>query len=193
MQMYDAIIVLANLMDQDGNLNGETLARLSKARDLMNTCGAALIVPCGWAYRDDSDICIADAMANHAELVMGIPKTKIIAEKTSRDTVGDAVFTKRNLATPGNWQNVIVVTSAYHAERTREVFSFVYGREIEVVSAASEDTQELRVSERKSIGAFRATFSGVLPGDNTAILVRLMVRHPFYNGQVYPPIPSIGH
>jgi uncharacterized SAM-binding protein YcdF (DUF218 family) len=186
--MHDAILVLANLMDPDGNLNSETLDRLSKALDLLKLGEASLVVPCGWAYRDDSDICIADAMATHAELVMGIPKSKIISETASRDTVGDAIFTKRNLANPRNWKSVIVVTSAYHADRTREIFSFVYGRAIDVVSAASDDTPSLRASERKSSEAFRATFSGVMPGDDAAIFERLTSRHPFYNGEVYPPL-----
>jgi len=186
--MQDAIIVLANLMDAGGNLNGETKARLLKAVDLLKAGKAVQIVPCGWAYRDDSDICIADAMAFHAEFVMGIPKSKIVTENTSRDTVGDAVFTKRNLANPRNWKNVTVVTSAYHADRTREIFSFVYGRTIEVVEAESNDTASLRASEAKSTKAFRATFSGVVHGDDTAIFDRLRHSHPFYNGEVYPPL-----
>lgn len=188
MPMYDAIIVLANLMDPSGHLNDETLARLSTAVDLLEAGQAPLLVPCGWAYRDDSDICIADAMATHAQIVMGIPKSKIITETTSRDTVGDAVFTKRNLANPRNWQSVIVVTSAYHAGRAQEIFSFVYGQPINVVSAASDDTPALRASEAKSSAAFRATFSGVMPGDDAAIFGRLKSDHPFYNGEVYPAL-----
>lgn len=186
--MHDAIIVLANLMDASGNPNGETLARLSTAVDLLEAGKAPLIVPCGWAYRDDSDICIADAMAKHAELVMNIPRSRIITETTSRDTVGDAVFTKRNLSNPRHWQSVIVVTSAYHAERAREIFSFVYDRAIEVVSAVSDDTALLRAAEAESSEAFRATFLGVMPGDDGAIFERMNTRHPFYNGEVYPPL-----
>lgn len=186
--MHDAIIVLANLMDPSGNLNGETLARLSTAAGLLEAGEASLIVPCGWAYRDDSDICIADAMAKHAESVFGIPKSKIVTQTTSRDTVGDAIFTKRNLSNRRNWQSVIVVTSAYHVARTQEIFSFVYGRTIEVVSAASDDTPALRASEAKSSAVFRATFSGVMSGDDAAIFERLKSSHPFYNGEVYPSV-----
>jgi hypothetical protein len=119
---------------------------------------------------------------------MGIPKSKIISETTSRDTVGDAVFTKRNLANPRNWQSIIVVTSAYHTDRTREIFSFIYGRPIDVVSAASDDTLSLRASEAKSSEVFRGTFSGVMPGDDAAIFDRLTSSHPFYNGKVYPQL-----
>jgi uncharacterized SAM-binding protein YcdF (DUF218 family) len=186
--MQDAIIVLANLMDAGGNLNSETKARLLKAVELLKVRKAAQIVPCGWAYRDDSDICIADAMAFHAESVMGIPKSQIVTETTSRDTVGDAVFTKRNLANPRNWKSITVVTSAYHADRTREIFSFIYGRTVEVVEAGSDDTASLRASESKSTKAFRTTFSGVMHGDDTAIFDRLRHSHPFYNGEIYPQI-----
>lgn len=188
--MYDAIIVLANLMNSRGVLNAETLARLSKATDILRADKAPLIVPCGWAYRDDSDICIADAMATHAQSAMGIPSHKIITETASRDTVGDAVFTKRNLASPLEWHRIIVVTSAYHAARTQEIFSFVYGQPIEVVSAKSADTPSLRASEAKSIEAFKTTFSGVDPGDDNAIFDRLVERHPFYNGNIHPAIPK---
>ncbi len=186
--MYDAIIVLANLMDPTGKLNDETLARLTKATDLLKAGSAPVIVPCGWAYRNDSEICIADAMATHAKDAMGIEKSKIIVETTSRDTVGDAIFTKRNLANLRNWKSVVVVTSAYHAERSQEIFSFVYGQPIEVVSAVSPDTPALRASEETSIEAFRATFSGVDAGDDAAIFERLTSRHPFYNGEIYPRI-----
>lgn len=188
--MYDAIIVLANLMDPAGRLNDETCARLTKAGDLLRTHDAPLIVPCGWAYRDDSDICIADAMAAHAVRDMAIPESKILTETASRDTVGDAVFTKRNLANPIGWQRIVVVTSAYHSVRAREIFSFVYGQPIKVVAAASAETPALAASEEKSIQAFRATFASIDPGDDDAIFERLTARHPFYNGEIYPKVSS---
>jgi len=186
--MRDAIIVLAHLMDEFGNLNNETRSRLSTAYDLLMTGEAPFIVPCGWAYREDSNICIADAMATHAERIMGIPEGMIITETASRDTVGDAVFTKRNLANPRNWRNIVVVTSAYHAERTREIFSFVYGWPVPVVPAPSDDTPESRAAEARSVAAFRRTFAGISPGDDAAIFERLATRHPFYNGDVYPAL-----
>ena len=57
----DAIIVLANKMDQNGLLNSESMARAKKAVEIFNERGISNIVTCGWAYRDDSDIKIADA------------------------------------------------------------------------------------------------------------------------------------
>src|SRR5882762_626549 len=107
---YDAVIVLANLMDRQGNLNDESRARMDCAVRFIKDGEALLLIPCGWAYRDDCDICIADAMRRYAVQEHQIAASAIIAEPTPRDTVGDAVFSKRNLAVPLGWSSVLVVT-----------------------------------------------------------------------------------
>lgn len=150
---------------------------------------APILVTCGWPYRPDSNLAIADVMREYA-ISRGVTSTAVIADTDSRDTVGDAVFTKRNLAVPRSWTNILVVTSAYHADRTKEVFSFIYGsnHKVDVRGAPSEDTDELRTNEQKSLQAFRSTFEGILPGDDEAIFERLRDRHPFYNGATYPRV-----
>jgi vancomycin permeability regulator SanA len=187
--MPEAIIVLANLMDSSGKLNDESTARITFACELLQENEGALLIPCGWAYRDDSDICIADAMKSFAVRSLGIPGDFIFPVRASRDTVGDAVFTKRHFANPHGWTDIVVVTSAYHAERTKQIFSFVYGWPIIVFAAPSPDTVVLRAAEARSSRAFRTTFDGIKAGDDEGIWERLRTRHPFYNGEVYPVIP----
>lgn len=187
---YDAVVVLANLMDADGTLNDETRARVDLGIEAMKTARAPLLVMCGWAYRDDSDICIADAMRRYAIEYANLDASRIIAETTSRDTVGDAVFTRRNLATTFGGPRILVSTSRYHAARTLEIFAFVYGPtfHIDVVGAGAPPSAEQLTSEARSLDAFRTTFSGVAAGDADAIFERLRERHPFYNGDVYPRV-----
>jgi hypothetical protein len=187
---YDAVIVLANLMDADGNLNDETRARVDAAIEVIETGQAPLLVTCGWAYRDDSDIRIADAMRRYAVERRHIDASRVVAETTSRDTVGDAVFTRRNLSATFGGPRILVATSRYHAARTLEIFTFVYGSSfhIDVVGAGDPATAAQLASEARSLDAFRATFSGVTRGDTDAIFERLRERHPFYNGDVYPKV-----
>ncbi|MBN3765115.1 YdcF family protein [Burkholderia sp. Ac-20365] len=187
---YDAVVVLANLMDADGTLNDETRARVDLGIEAMKTASAPLLVMCGWAYRDDSDICIADAMRRYALEYTQLDASRVIAETTSRDTVGDAVFTRRNLAATFDGPRILVATSAYHAARTLEIFTFVYGPSfhIDVAGAGDPPTAAQLASEARSLDAFRATFSGVASGDGDAIFERLRERHPFYNGDVYPRV-----
>jgi uncharacterized SAM-binding protein YcdF (DUF218 family) len=177
-------------MDADGNLNDETSARVDAGIEVVESGQAPLLVTCGWAYRDDSDICIADAMHRYAVDRRHVDASRVIAETTSRDTVGDAVFTRRNLAARFGGSRVLVVTSRYHAARTLEIFTFVYGSSfhIDVVGAGDPATAAQLASEARSLDAFRATFSGVRPGDTDAIFERLRERHPFYNGDVYPKV-----
>ncbi|MGF6569909.1 vancomycin permeability regulator SanA [Paraburkholderia sp. GAS333] len=185
---YDAVIVLANLMDAEGNLNDETRARIDVAIEAIETGQAPLLVMCGWDYRDDSDICIADAMRSYAIEHRNVDASRVIVEIASRDTVGDAVFTRRNLAATFGGPRILVATSHYHAARTLEIFTFVYGPSfhIEITGAGDSATASQLTSEARSLDAFRTTFAGVKPGDTDAIFERLRERHPFYNGDVYP-------
>lgn len=189
---YDAIVVLANLMDEHGVLNDETRARVDLAVDALKNARAPLLVTCGWAYRADSALCIADAMRQYAISARKVEDAAIITETNSRDTVGDAVFTKLNLAIPRAWTKLLVVTSGYHAERSRAIFSFVYGSSIsiEAIGADGLDDEQLRSSEQASMQAFVNTFEGISAGDDVNIFARLRERHPFYNGQVHPKIPD---
>ncbi|MFJ9450884.1 YdcF family protein [Herbaspirillum sp. NPDC101397] len=189
---FDATIVLANLMDQYGVLNDETRSRLEKGCLTITERRSPVLITCGWNYRPDSVICIADAMRTHAVEKLNLSGDKILTEKTSRDTVGDAVFTKKNFALPQNWRRILVVTSAYHASRTQQIFEFIYGGQykIQTLSAPSEMNEKLKLSEAASLSAFMDTFHGVSPGDDAGIFDRLVTAHPFYNGQIYSKIDT---
>lgn len=186
----DAVIVLANHMDENGLLNSESKARANKAVQIFNEYEISYIVTCGWNYRNDSEIKIADAFKSYIVNSLGVNPSKVITELNSRDTVGDAYFTKINIALSLNWKNLCVVTSDYHVNRTQEIFSFIYGNDfsVEVYGASVVHDISILSNELASTYAFRDTFLGVANGNNTEILKRLRDRHPFYNGQVYSKI-----
>jgi len=188
--MGDVVILLANLMDADGRLNEESARRAAKAADVFHESQAKAIVTCGWEYRQDSAIAIADAFKRHLMHYHAIRQDQIIVESNSRDTVGDAYFTKVNIVVPAVWKRMAVVTSDYHVSRTHDIFDFVYGDgfQIEVIGAAVGMTSEAAESEQRSLEAFRSTFAGVPRGDSAAILDRLRSHHPFYNGKLYARI-----
>jgi len=186
----DAVIVLANQMDKKGLLNFESIARANKAVELFNELKIPNIVTCGWAYRKDSEIKIADAFKAYIVNSLGVNSNKVIAELNSRDTVGDAYFTKINLALILNWRKLCVVTSDYHVARTQEIFNFIYGNNflVEVFGASIIHDNSILNRELASTEAFRKTFSGISMGDDIRILECLRERHPYYNGQVYSRI-----
>ena len=187
---YDAIIVLANLMSKAGILNKESIARAKMAFDYHKKMNILYIVTCGWPYRSDSYIAIGTAFKNYLVENLGANPNKIITEINSRDTVGDAFFTKKNIAIPFNWKNICVITSSYHVDRTQEIFNFIYGDNfiIDVYGTNIDCGEKILNSEKKSLQAFRETFHGVNAGDDVEIYNKLRERHPFYNGEIYNKI-----
>ena len=64
------------------------------------------------------------------------PEDQIIAEDESRDTIGNAWFTKTRIVAPRNWGSLTLVTADYHMQRALWVFRKVYGPECNVRPAA---------------------------------------------------------
>lgn len=189
MIMIDAVIVLANLMDADGTLNEESAKRAAKAAEIFDEYSARAIVTCGWSYRSDSQITIADAFRSHLMKFHGISEKDILLERCSRDTVGDAFFTKVNIIEPEGWKSLAVVTSDYHTYRTKEIFEFIYGDGFKLqFFGAAIGGPDRRSSEMDSLLAFKRTFEGAQRGDSGAIYQALRSRHPFYNGSVFPRV-----
>lgn len=186
---FDCIIVLANEMDKEGNLNLESVSRIKLARDSYFNNPSTTLITCGWNYRKDSELFIGDVMKNYA-VKLGVPPEKIMAEINSRDTVGDAFFTKLNILKNKAWKNILVVTSDYHVDRTSTIFKFIYGAEysIKVIGSCGFDSLEKQLSEKASLEAFKLTFQNIRQGDGINIYERLSTLHPFYNGVVYPKI-----
>jgi len=188
---FDCIIVLANEMDKVGNLNLESVSRIKLACDSYFNNPSTTLITCGWNYRKDSKLFIGDVMKNYA-VKLGVPSEKIITEINSRDTVGDAFFTKLNILKNKEWKNILVTTSDYHVDRTSTIFKFIYGTEyaIKVIGSSGFDSLERQISEKKSLEAFKLTFQNIIEGDEIKIYERLSTLHPFYNGVVYSKINS---
>ena len=177
-----AIVVLGHEMNADGVPDAETMARLEKAVALLEDTPNALLVTSGWAYRDDTELSLAEAVARAAREDHGLPDGQIVTIPDSRDTVGDAVFFCEAVKA----EKVVVVTSQYHTKRARQIFRFVLpaATELHVIGTGEATTPEREASEQTSLAAFENTFAGIEPGDFPAILNRLQSAHPFYNGSV---------
>jgi vancomycin permeability regulator SanA len=186
--LADAVIVLANLMDAKGVLNDESVMRLKAGCECYESRSAGFMVTSGWAYRNDSDICIGSAMARTLVREFGVPDEHIKVDLSARDTVGDALFTKMNVVVPNGWRSIVVVTSDYHRERAKEIFTFIYGvgYEIEVIGIKTSPTAQQLANEVSSLAAFRDTFKSVQSGDTLSIFKKLTDSHPYYNGMIFP-------
>lgn len=190
------IIVLGHLMHKNGSLNEETRRRVELAAHADKEVAAEAIILCGWAYRADSDITIASAMKEHIAQSHPALLPKAMIQDLSRDTVGDAFFSRLLLynVCREKQPDVIVVTSDYHVDRSKLIFEFIfhgYAKSINVQGCRLiRENDSKQLSELNSIAAFKETFLGICNGDMKGIHNAMRSSHPFYNGTVYPVISS---
>ncbi len=187
---YHALIVLSNEMSKEGVLNPISAARADRAAAITHQVHVPFVVTCGWAYRPDCPMYLADAFKNYLIEKHAIDPAIVLTETQSKDTVGEAVFTRLSFALPRGWRKICVVTSGYHLERAKEIFQFVYGDSylLEFQRADVAFDPAIVEKEASSLEAFRKTFLGIPSGDIDGILGRLRERHPFYNGAGYEKI-----
>lgn len=169
-------------MNARGLVGSETKKRIDKALELdLDLPNKNMIyVTSGWAYREDVEISLANSMKNYI-LHKGISEERILTVEESKDTVGDAIFSRIKFAIPLKWKNIVVVTSDYHTKRAKEIFKFIYGKSCKVsfVECFTSNFNNHSI-EIKSLSAFRSTFLGVQEGNINQILSAMRERHPYY-------------
>lgn len=190
--MKDTTIVLANQVNLDGTLKGQTIDRVENGVNRLNKkLTRSLTMSGGYTGHLEKPIySFATAMELYA-ISLGVNEIYLHKEPTSLDTVGQAIFTKLGLILPKSWRDLEVLSNDYHVGgvgRVREIFGFVYGKEFNLefvgIPTAPNDP-ELRTEnqEKRSLDAFHNTFKDVMCGDDDAILNRLFEVHPFYKGK----------
>jgi hypothetical protein len=127
-------------------------------------------------------LALGDVIQKQLKALIDPESTTFISDTNSRDTVGDAHFSKHNLAVPNKVERLFVVTSLFHVIRSREIFRFVYGDalEVEVLTDQDQGTDEQRTHELASLLEFQKSSSGLRPGDDQAIKSVVIANHPLY-------------
>jgi DUF218 domain len=114
----------------------------------------------------------------------GVPPASITTETRSRDTIGNIWFTKPLLGEPG--QQVIVVTSGWHATRVGYLTQMIWGSSYRVTlepltgEAITRPPEEIARWEASWLAVSRRWFATIRPGDDAAIAAVLARDHPIY-------------
>jgi uncharacterized SAM-binding protein YcdF (DUF218 family) len=116
---FDAIIVLGNPADDDGNPTPVQQARVTEAvREYERGVAPRLILTGGEVANQFTE---ARVMARSAE-AQGVPKSAIFVEPEARNTIENACFAVRIMKAHG-WRSAEVVSSASHLPRAGMIFS----------------------------------------------------------------------
>lgn len=180
---HDAVIALAGGIDERGQLPPKVLNRMDTAIELVHS-GAApyLIVTGGWGFTVARPPKLeAEAMTEYA-LSRGIASDAIIPEDQSHDTIGNACFSKRNIAVPQGWTRLLLVTSESHIGRSERIFDHVFGDgyAIDSVAAPEQTGIKTKVWEYAASLLFDHVLMGTQRGDEEQIIERLEASVPGY-------------
>ena len=182
--VINAILVLGHLMDSSGRLSEQSLSRCVRAAELAKEKEPFFVFSSGAPYRADSKLALGEIMQAQLKTLIDPGFTTFISDTNSKDTVGDAFFSKSNLVLPNSVERLYVVTSLFHATRAEKIFRFVFSQafELEFFTDHDRGTLEQREHELKSLEIFKDSFSGVSAGDDEAIKELLIANHPLYEG-----------
>lgn len=185
----DAIVVLGGGVLPDGTLPLVARTRVERAVELFRGGIAPRMVLSGRCGLMDPEppVTEAAAMAAYA-MQLGVPQEALLLEEGSKDTLGNAYFTRAHFLEPNGWTSVRVVTSDFHLSRAAWVFRKVLGGtyDFSFVSAASGlSPRELidRAVEECRILIFLNEWLQALEEADEHALDRLMEHeHPGYSG-----------
>jgi uncharacterized SAM-binding protein YcdF (DUF218 family) len=129
----------------------------------------------------------ADVM-RHYLVAHGIPPKRLFLEKYSRDTIGNAYFSKQIIKKHRSWKHILVLTTDGHVDRSRWIFNKVFGSGYTFTfvgtpsKISSFQAQPGRKRYEKYVTRLYALwFSMVRDGDDKKILTLLKRLHPSYS------------
>ena len=109
-------------------LSDDSLKRIELASRIFFEKKCDFLITTGWSYRSDMKLTLAELMANRAIKGFGVSKDKLYLEESSKDTVGEAVFSRKKFLDKLKISKLYIVTSDWHLKRAKEVFSYIYDK-----------------------------------------------------------------
>src|SRR4051812_41765975 len=123
----DAIIVLGKGIREDGTLPEIAWQHVRMGVDLYSAAPAPIIMSGAYGLFEQHPACTEASAMREFAMELGVPDERIIVEEESRDTIGNAWFTKTRIVARRNWRRLVLVTSDYHMARAFWIFSKIYG------------------------------------------------------------------
>jgi len=129
---YDAIVVPGGGVREDGRLPSWVERRLERAFQLHRDARYIVTLSAGTPHRppplDGRGFPVMEAAAAARYLVeRGVAADRILVEKYSYDTIGNAFFSRVVHADPALLRRLRIITSDFHLARCEAAFRWIYG------------------------------------------------------------------
>jgi vancomycin permeability regulator SanA len=154
--MYDAIFILGGSYINKNTLPSWVESRLNTAIYMEDKTKLFIVLSRGTTHkapdRDEYGYPIDESsiMANYL-IDRDIPKSKIIKETWSFDTIGNAYAALTHHAIPKNLRKILIITSDFHMPRTKAIFDKVFSLSpLEIFSLEYLETEsQLSISDKE--------------------------------------------
>jgi uncharacterized SAM-binding protein YcdF (DUF218 family) len=179
----DAIVTLGRDLDPDGQLGNTNLIRLQTAIELFRAGIAPHLIMSGGGRLSLENPLLTEAKQMKAYAIsQGVPAEVVFTEERSLDTIGNAVYTRKQLLEQRDWQRLTVVTSEWHLERSLRAFRHVLSTEYQLQGIGAPERPSLRDlrGEKRAIKTLETVLAGVPRGDIVTAEQRLHAHLPLY-------------
>src|SRR6185437_12239401 len=129
----------------------------------------------------------ADVMKNYLAK-HGVPLKQIFLERESRDTIGNAYFSKQIIKKHPSWKRILIVTTNAHIPRSRWIFKKVFGANyhLSYLGVSSKIINAHGVEKRNRYEKYvtllyKVWLSPAGEGDDAKIMRLLKKFHPAYS------------
>lgn len=181
---YDAILGLACSTNKDGSLSNRLESRVVRSIEIYKQGVAPKILFSGGS-KEATPHSSGMAMALYA-VSQGVAQEDILLDEKSWDTVGHGIFPKLGFFEKHGMRRILVITNAFHAERSKQILEFCLGLDYEVViddlADTSDEIEKQRRHETRAIGTFYRLVEGIERGDTQSLIERVRKKHGLYKG-----------
>jgi uncharacterized SAM-binding protein YcdF (DUF218 family) len=123
----------------------------------------------------------SQAMRTYA-LESGLPADAVLVEDESKDTLGNAYFTKVRIVVPRQLGRLAVIMSPNHSrERVEYIFRKVFGQSYDISYVGHDIIREEEADrEQQSLDIVRSWLDEVADGDHDSVYQVMRTKHPGY-------------
>tara|TARA_X000001036_G_scaffold309846_1_gene288575 strand:- start:27967 stop:28545 length:579 start_codon:yes stop_codon:yes gene_type:complete len=180
-----AVICLSHQLDEKNNLSLDSIKRLRKSFQVFNENSCESFITTGWKIKKDLQKPLSSIMADYVVKNSNISRDSIFEETNAKDTVGEAVFIKKNFfLTHNDFNKIYVITSDWHLNRAKEIFEFVFGDKDDPVlhfkKVSGEFKCKVMEDSNTSIIKFREMVDSCKRGNIEEIYSKMLHEHTLY-------------
>lgn len=127
------VVVLGGGIDLQGKIPAYVYSRLDEAIKLRENFNCKILVSGEYSFlynKVKPPFTEAFKMQEYL-LGKGVPADQIIKEEQSKDTIGNAYYSKKYIFLPKKEKKAVIITSDFQVERVKYIFDKIFGPEYE--------------------------------------------------------------